>query len=958
MTIETYIEGNKVVSKSKKIAASDRVMTVFLDRHGQEFCTQDPDVSLICNARESSTFIEYEQNATALQSLRQYKAERLDIVKARNIVLRSVDLRAYSSLVRLHTTGYHIIHKWTGEYEVVTLRDAIRRGYGHWTTRHLTVEMITPLEALLRKKKALGIGAPKRVRDSIEESIRHERQYKLDLEAHNIEYKKSIEWRSDPVRIFVRASPVGIEWFPGVANPNDTELNKPVARRRIFRLLKVPIRRWDLIRQEWIRRLREVIPECERLNAHLAAVNRRIRALERDLRSEANRLVQICATEAVSTVPNSNSYFNGGVVKHLSWHGNQYSFWLPLATAVENPDEEFYIAWDCFGMDIESPAKFRNFVESLRGSTLDLTKWARVGTLQRGGWLYQSASTGYSYSAPDWAQPPHKITYLAESVLYGVDIANGERVDHADPRLVPECSAINADRPDTFDPELWDNAMASATLGLLNGDLRGKDSIEFNYSRSIGEQKDTPKTLTTASAFLAFLLARGEEPPTWWEIWYKGMQEPYRSMKPDWARWTTNPELARKGKKFHDPRILKIVKCTATGSTPLRTLVDAYLGYQYGVKPTVQDIATTMKQSRDWLTATRRSLMKLGLSILDGPNYRVTKRYTRLADFRRSATKHGKLLVNDPAEYSISEDYSDEVDFQPWINDLLSGNLSALPHFTWIGLDEKERTIPVLRSRRGLVFPLAPDLVPVQPAERLLLERALTKHNLSVINPMLWPSRLYYRRDVRGCAFGRYSLRAWKRLTDPSSWLNKLASLRMTKTAWELAPLSFIWEWFTNAAEISSALDNLVNYRITGVEPVGGAWHHATERYLYALDDHPAPYQVSWVIDEMPCWALLTKPHSTPVTGYLHGSIRCVPKKVKWHWELRNDHGERITTYATGQREYRTTSVAFTNRRPAEDAYALPELRWRVNLNLSKFISLLAIFGSWGSRGKVLRRNF
>lgn len=395
-----------------------------------------------------------------------------------------------------------------------------------------------------------------------------------------------------------------------------------------------------------------------------------------------------------------------------------------------------------------------------------------------------------------------------------------------------------------------------AASGLLAGDLR-RDALEFNYVRSLGELKDTPKTVRAGQDFIA-----------WWQSRSLGMQ--YFRIRRKGARLVTCTEehllaLAATAERKKLVRSLmnrtmaarsrvrgvlpahrvlsrdqaeeslatllglKSVKRKFLKKTDsLNTVASLYLSYKFAIEPTVGDINNCVRNGYHWATAIRRGLGALaGDALRRRTSVTLRRSYSESVDQPQLPRKRRREVTIDYPEDGVvpfRREFEDLVYISPqmWAS-AYAGTYSG---WEWVHIGDRE--VPVVHGVYGIYpCPTYYSLLSNDGQERLL--DALAAWHLREaarvgdLEGFFWRLQYYYVMKTSGYIFGKYRVEAIRRALESTSD-NRIVSWHPVLTTWELAPLSFITEWFSDLRQQMQINDNIVNARVSEFRPEGQIW--------------------------------------------------------------------------------------------------------------------------------------
>lgn len=328
-------------------------------------------------------------------------------------------------------------------------------------------------------------------------------------------------------------------------------------------------------------------------------------------------------------------------------------------------------------------------------------------------------------------------------------------------------------------PDWWQDSMdrtiASAALKLQNLRVTPRDDL-FNLGRSIAELKDTPLLWKQAEEMLAL-------------------------GKLSAAEFLTKV----RGKKVHAAyyeHLLRSARITHLSHAPVRVSAALYLAYKFGVEPSLADIDTLVGATRQWVRAVRRGLVGMYRVCQEAVKAATMRAY--VADATVMANGRVDLSTGNPGSVDltvslpiVSSGYEEADGYwhpgRPEWSELycpdklevdLNGDWAECPNFAKCLMADGGFT---QEEREGWVTALFNDFVAKQ---------------LPSLGQLRY--RWYLARNSK--VFARINASEINKILRLEEQRNFLASGLQFKVAWELVPLSFLVDWFTNTAKIATAI--------------------------------------------------------------------------------------------------------------------------------------------------------
>lgn len=373
---------------------------------------------------------------------------------------------------------------------------------------------------------------------------------------------------------------------------------------------------------------------------------------------------------------------------------------------------------------------------------------------------------------------------------------------------------------------------------------------QFQWFRSLMELKDTKQTMATiaktASAGRGFLN---------WLASTKTWNQALRN------RWQA--------------QLSSLVPRFGTG---LRLLSASYLSWKFAIEPTLADVETVISNTTDWLFEIRRALRYVLEDLNDRRNtFHARAKY---GDSRRDL-RLGRYVDLNPQDRSIEISVPVTIKWpcliQNVVPGMIGGDTPAVyqepPHpvvsgvvdwpfpratlttrvFTQSGLHSINQVVsggsahqvfdassrqPYLNSR---IEPSTMD-ISVHDIERFIFEKVFSDDALVERIP------IYGQSYTSGVVFAEYRIEDLLALLSHSGSAlagfdglvaslytgaeELLTRLDLVKTAWELTPLSFVYDWFTNSSTIVTVLANAArsNWSVYNQVPLAINGIHETRR--------------------------------------------------------------------------------------------------------------------------------
>lgn len=687
-----------------------------------------------------------------------------------------------------------------------TLVKKLSKEVANWRRVWLTSELIT-LPELYRRLSLL-------------ESIPSERRAAYRAKYNQLKdsryvFKAEKTWKSDPVwikNVLFAEGFFGHTWVP-------------LKEYKYF-----PIRNWANIRSSWDRRKKAVNQQLQKLLVELGDVQRQLDDTYRQQLFDPNACQFDCdVDDRVYAKPDSG--------QSLTLHGssnveNNYSdsATIPwLHTSLITTSLQWFSGSKADGSEepIYQFELLTNVTERAIRTAIDHPgSGVRVypGSLVRSGYHYIMLPRAMANS----------LTFYQRAADGVIEVIH-EPLPEIRPLMASPAGPIVYDS--TPHKVRSDSAFLERII-LLNSALRNlnlkRDAKEFNLARSLAELKDMPQSVKDGRDFLRAL----REPNVIngaFTVRYRRSATPIlvhkRCFSPAQARviklLQDNPNC-RARKKLLASVGLRSVKATPIGKgVTLAKLASLYLSYKFAVAPTVGDIHTVMNNSREYVMAIRR-----GLKLLEskyGSEYAAqipVRKQFRMIDpaFHGSNTKVRKntqIVSDTDSSFTYNYDETFRIEISP------SDLYEVQPY------QRARAELPILGANDGLwiLHPHAiynPGALDNKVRERV--SQVLDKHNIDVLLtrvPEIYRSLIVNCREACfGNLFCHVKAEDVAKALDGTNWRNWLAGIQPYQTAWDLLPLSFVVEWFTNLGAVAEAANNVWNRHLTGVRafPIWGSF--------------------------------------------------------------------------------------------------------------------------------------
>jgi hypothetical protein len=423
-----------------------------------------------------------------------------------------------------------------------------------------------------------------------------------------------------------------------------------------------------------------------------------------------------------------------------------------------------------------------------------------------------------------------------EAVLYGSKDYDRFPGWHAWPERADETTWVRSFtdvKPETLDDvdslvKDFEDKRIVARTSLLNLNLR-QDEVEFNWFRSLGELKDTPQTVSTGKAFLDW--CRGANGLKYVEaVTVSGKRVQLHTGVLNIAQATalrnpTRKALAGAGWKSATVR-------TVSRTTPLKLLAGIYLSWKFAVAPTIGDIDKLAQDGLAYCTATRRGLAQLMRSHDSAfwaerslrRQFSATGLDLRGINFRKKA---GASTID--TRVPLSGTFHAEETITLYRSDTELAEIISDAYEAPVAMDHGAHCYESVKLRLWL-----PAINPRNYGSYTVQEyfEAIQSHNREVMGG--WQEecspRVYWAQHLLGVMFGRFTARQLEQAlghaqtTFKDALGHQLAGLNIYQTAWDLLPLSFVTEWFTNLRSCAIACNNVINMTFSGLNPSKKCW--------------------------------------------------------------------------------------------------------------------------------------
>lgn len=511
--------------------------------------------------------------------------------------------------------------------------------------------------------------------------------------------------------------------------------------------------------------------------------------------------------------------------------------------------------------------------------------------------------------------------------------------------------------PNDYESNL--DAAIQRSVGKLRNLRIGSNADSFNLGRSTAELKDTPLLVKQVEELLGFSKL---------------------SIMRVASRIRRKPILAAKYES-----VLREVRAKSISEMPLRLVASLYLAYKFGVEPSLNDINTLCRSTRTWVRAVRRGLVEM---------YRVSRGIYKDATMRSYVADANVL---QPELYSMEPltgmPRLDITETFPVLADTPTLSSDGLwnPFLDHSGIECPEW---FEYRANGVDWELTPNLLYALRSddrrwdEEYIEDEVVPALTRRVVNTITSYSMLRFRWFLRrnSKVFARISGEEIKRILAIEDQRNLLGGILSWKTAWELTPLSFIIDWFTNSMKIVSTVTDTfqawsenVTFTDQGLWAVIrsvalGQWVIPTEAKVHGIQIYPDNVSSgeAYCRYMAPDGVLRYYPRSLTqlsvdqgtlehvANGDLDGCIHPIevsPDQASFDWSRVVEKDSQLY-YATYGRIKCDISLSYngagngtahricdvTTRLPIEsDVWAALRPRLEFHLTGSKFLSLLAI---------------
>ena len=879
------------------------------------------DSDLSVNCVPGITGIECILHETDLNRSRSYRtltAMIKQLKQRRRRIAAQLSKPVFDQVVKRRTSAFtQVIRKWDGGY---LLKHSIKGSTWVWLEQK-------PGELLSKKKFLEAIlkepTLPARVRLNAQRTLK-------DISKHpEWDVEEYIQWVDVVAHVLVDNT---WNWFLRL-----------VPRTQ---LVRVPMRDWARIRQDWLRHRIRVQKELEEVDTALLRLeNRRAPyALHRNLQyhrmchyGTAHSMV-LHGTFRTVTDRGRNHETSIAFDPSHNWFGASTTLCADVSNSTLHDGWKIRVGYVADADPIRSlDAEYlHNLAQAAATYTLDESeRWERLVQDM------SSYSLAVSTKCEQFESRPR--TYVLTSYRSDPSSMYPEQTMELDwiaKRVPDQPTIIDLDKHEGLDlQELFEEKRLVAIKRLLALDLgRGSDALTFNVSRSVGELKDTPQTLRTGLDFLRWCKTwRGKE---YYEIHTpNGVRictPTSRDILSRVARQTATSQGRRsvvKSSRLTALGITKVVRRKVGLLTNAAMLASVYLAWKFGISQTLADTNTVLHSGWRFACSVRRGLGQLLSHLHSAKELHPIRRMWRCRSSHLPRNmKFGSYMERDfprPHEFSVT----DRVDLSPyWEADFGDGYFRG------------QNTIPghsewrVVTSEMGLWF-ADPYWVGKTDGPGYEYYLAIREHNQQVIADWIrergGQSYIFTRNDMRGVVFAKFSWRSLLKAVR-GGWNNLNARLKSFTTAWELAPLSFVVEWFSNIRTLVDSAQALIEKTEAKVAPVGKPWEMLSSRlWIGHLE-----LDVNGTVDcEVSRIGMISFYGARQVESSYHesnASIRLVPTELTYTFNYRFDTPSEVSMSRT--------QIRRAIRRPYDGAVdELPAFKVRLNLNVGKLGSLLAM---------------
>lgn len=902
---------------------------------GSAFGAVGLDVKRITSAsRDPEEYILSEYDPQSRELLRYLYGRRqqlrLELIKLSAQFSKS----RYHRLVDEFTSGYRVIKVVKGYREVTAYDWSIEHGF--WKTVQ-DEERVTRTEFYERLLKYASL-TPK-ARRSAYQTLRQSRLADKRAEKYGIEVAKSYIWRTNPRTIRVRNVPL----FDGngKAIAQGTNLHDVLMEPQpIYGAKKVPIVNWDAVRARWSKLAGEIQPRQEALLSELQDVERQLDDIRPSSSHRFNRCVQLSVAPVVAPSHSTQllARWESGIERFPCLplqleDGSQATAWLPGDPTVGltySSTQHVFIA----PQNVTGRNELHQLLAGMAQACAEYEAthvWPRVPDSWRDigsrkaylGGLLTAHLTSFTPSDPVHysyrvAGDKPNVPYLLSSRFVGEHV--GDPI------------GVSGDRATEVDEKIQ-----SSLNALLAGRASGSEDVSFNMARSLGELKDLPQTGSQSSEFAKWLLS------------YNANERLY-AFKVKGHKTPLYAPLRLLDKKTSLLNGIKTVSYRAVRRTPtLAMLASAYLGWKFAIEPTISDVNRVRRELFADLIASRRY---------------VTRLYRNLDETARAVVLRKGFLVGTPVKQDNPLDSSKVLGIRHDVpfRDALSITeeqmiaimkldatpfLVAEPGFSRSGVNVK---VPYILTRKGLRIYLwfATDGSQLTADERRRCGEDSYLRAREVLPVELYSNPCLYHSWIKGCVFARYGRNALSLLAKDRSLAAKLDRLKLVKTAWDLSPLSFLVEWFTNLGDIVQNAQDILSIDTVGIQPIGGPWCRVTERFAISQTSAPQRWALSQRLIDARYRPILTVSHARPDREFLSANVDLFPQFIEWEWSVVDKTTGQLINRKKWLDELQPwlekSRAAVTNRQPIKWERELPAFRPKLRLDYGKGLTLLAMY--------------
>lgn len=718
--------------------------------------------------------------------------------------------------------------------------------------------------------------------------VQQRRAYERQLlwwSAHpDVERAATRYWRSDP--FFIRRTVIPEGALGSTRTP-------------VKEFKRYPVRRWDMIRLDWSRRLRSITPRLSKLQRRLDDIKARYAELLsfRDYKP-------MVYSQRCESIPVNRAETLLVRARH---------FGLP------KPDEsaDGTIAWMPGGINLQTYQRVITrhcLVRPVDKPTEDFTDvdWSS-GVLR-------------STSDPATFEPYYQASNLNSSNPTWQFFGPRTR-GHITEKTTRVATVEVLDDVDALERDLEDRLRASR-LALHNLRL-GRDDLSFNPFRSILEQKDIPQTVQSGRDFLQY--ARGATGQTYYEVvTSSGARTVLTSKTASSAQLRVLSSRKPTKAALRAVGLKRAIVRQVTKRSGLSVLAGLYLAHKFSIAPTASDINTCLEWGRDYCLTTRRGLGQLVRN--------HSLHFWAERSLYRTFSVGSVDMLRQKSNSRLT-DHSIETSWQSKLRWVLN-----IPASDWLAYAGDEVPGSAYQSPLGPVYRTTGDLelwFPV-PIGRYVRDsvyiEGIAEHNLNEIVRRI-PERytralVAVRQILRGKAFARFSAKDLLRGLGDGSLRDRISGLHLVRSAWDLTNLSFVTEWFTNLGLVANAIDDVVNTKLSGLGLSRESWLSLTAR---VFSSQPvAPVVETRTSISVLNWTQLIEAQN-PTSPYRHvTSVRSFPRTVQGTVDL-------VATLPIEVRSLSATGIRTAVRRVFHTAPQLPQARLRVSITKPQAGSLVAM---------------